>query len=91
MNNITILTGNYKAENGKDYYDIVLNLGTGEYIQIKNASCTAVAEDMALKYFNEDPCCPYTSTMIKVFFQGTSAELDMTKIPKKYHRYFQEA
>lgn len=82
------LVGNYKAENGKDYYNIALNLGTGEYIQIKNASCTAVAEDMALKYFNEDPYCPYTSTMIKVFFQGTESELNMQFIPKKYHKYF---
>ncbi|MBR6401781.1 MAG: hypothetical protein IKS48_00190 [Eubacterium sp.] len=85
-----ILTGSYKAENGKDYYNIALNLGTGEYIQIKNASCTAVAEDMALKYFNTENC-PYTSTMIKVFFQGTSPELNVSMIPKKYHRYFQEA
>lgn len=85
------LTGSYKAENGKDYYNIALNLGTGEYIQIKNASCTAVAEDMALAYFNENPACPYTSTMVKVFFQGTSSELNINMIPKKYHKYFQEA
>ena len=90
MSNITTLTGNYKAENGKDYYNIALNLGTGEYIQIKNASCTAVAEDMALEYFNTENC-PYTSSMIRVFFQGTSPELNVSMIPKKYHRYFKEA
>ena len=39
------ITGNYKSEDGQNYYNTVLNLETYEYIQIKNAGCTATAEN----------------------------------------------
>ncbi len=47
------ITGNYKSSDGKDYFYIALNLKTKEYIQIKNAGCTATAETMAKRIF---PC-----------------------------------
>ena len=74
------ILGNYKSSDGKDYYNIALNLDTGEYVQIKNASCHAVACDMAEKYFS--------SNNIKVFFHSTFNELNLNMIPKKYRKYF---
>lgn len=88
-NEIELLTGNYVSSDGNDYYNIVLNLGTGEYVQVKNASCSAIAVDMALEYFNLSPYHLYTPDMVKLFFMGTSPELRMERIPKKYHKYFE--
>ena len=45
------IEGTYKADDGKDYYELALNLQNGEKILIKNASCTAVAQDMAIKHW----------------------------------------
>lgn len=84
-----MLTGTYKADNGKDYYNIALNLLTGEYILIKNASCTAIAEDMALEYFGKSGSI-YGSNDIKIFFHDTESELNLKYIPKKYHKYFKD-
>ena len=83
------LIGNYKSDSGKDYYNIALNLLTGEYIQIKNASCTAIAEDMALKYFGNNGSL-YGTNDIKIFFHNTDSELNLKYIPKKYHKYFKD-
>ena len=81
----------YKAisADGKTYYDIALHLKSGEYIRIKNPGCTAASLDVASAYF----CVDYdgnTYKKIKVFFMGTSPEIDLNKIPKKYHKYFKE-
>ena len=46
-----MVKGNYVASDGKDYYNIGLNLSTGEIVMIKNASCTACAMDLACQYF----------------------------------------
>lgn len=81
------IAGNYKSEDGQDYYNIVLNLETYEYIQIKNAGCTATAENLASEYFNKKEEL-YTERSLRVFFMGTCPELDLKFIPKKYHRYF---
>ena len=81
------ITGNYKASDEKDYYYIALNLKTKEYIQIKNAGCTATAETLASEYFNEKEEL-YSECNLRVFFTKTCSELDLKFIPKKYHRYF---
>ena len=81
------ITGNYKSEDGQNYYNTVLNLETYEYIQIKNAGCTATAENLASEYFNKKEEL-YKQRSLRVFFMGTYPELDLKFIPKKYHRYF---
>ena len=85
--NIPTIEGNYKANDGNDYYNIALNLENGDFVRIKNASCTAVAEEMACEYFNV-PCNAMTYKTIKIIFMGTSPNLDLNKIPKKYQKYF---
>lgn len=45
------ISGTYKADDGLDYYNVALNIKTGEFIMIKNAGCSAVAQDMANEYF----------------------------------------
>ena len=75
------------SDDGKTYYYIALRLKTGEYIRIKNAGCDAVALDVACAHW----CVDYDGNVykrIKVFFQGTSPELNLNMIPKKYHKYF---
>ena len=77
------------SADGKTYYDIALHLKSGEYIRIKNPGCTAASLDVASAYF----CVDYDGNIykkIKVFFMGTSPEIDLNKIPKKYHKYFKE-
>lgn len=81
------LIGNYKAGDGKDYFNIALNTKTGEKVLIKNAGCEAAAMDMASKYWNLNYAL-YSSTGIKIFFLGTSKGIDLNRIPKKYHKYF---
>lgn len=81
------LDGNYKADDGKDYFNIALNTKTGEKVLIKNAGCEAAAIDMASKYWNLNYAL-YSSTGIKIFFLSTSKEIDLNRIPKKYHKYF---
>lgn len=85
--NIPTIEGNYKSSDGNDYYNIALNLENGDFVRIKNASCTAVAEEMACEYFNV-PCNAMTYKTIKIIFMGTSPNLDLNKIPKKYQKYF---
>jgi len=82
-----MITGNYKSEDGQNYYSIVLNLETFEYVQIKNAGCAANAETLALEYFNEKEEL-YSQRSLRVFLVGTCSELNLKFIPKKYHRYF---
>lgn len=81
------LTGTYKSETGLDYYYIALNLKTGEYVQIKNAGCEAVALTMAYEHFGV--CYSlYAESDVKVFFHCNCSDIDLNRIPKKYHRYF---
>lgn len=78
------------SNDGKTYYEVALRLKTGEYIRIKNPGCSAAALDAACAYFNvENNANAYKS--IKVFFQGTSSELNLDMIPKKYHKYFKSS
>lgn len=84
---ITTLEGNYKADDGNDYYELALNLESGEFVKIKNASCTAVAEEMACEYFGV-PCNGMTYKTIKIIFLGTSPNVDINKLPKKYQKYW---
>jgi hypothetical protein len=81
------ITGNYKSSDGKDYFYIALNLKTKEYIQIKNAGCTATAETMAKEYFHVNLGL-YENNEIKIFFHSTHEEICLSFIPIKYHRYF---
>ena len=77
------------SSDGKVYYNIALNLSTGESIRIKNAGCTAAAQTVACEYFGvPDNALAYKT--VKIFFQNTSAELNLNMIPKKYHKYFKE-
>lgn len=80
-----LIEGTYKSADGKDYYELALNLQNGEKILIKNASCTAVAMDMVLKHWKIEYSL-YNMKNIKIFFLGTEPELISEKIPKKYHK-----
>ena len=86
---IETIDGKNKESDGNDYYEIALNLKTNEIVRIKNASCSAVAEKMVCEYFNV-PCNAMTYKTIKIFFMGTSPNLDLNRIPKKYHKYFND-
>lgn len=81
------IEGTYKSSDGKDYYYIALNLKTKEYIQIKNAGCTALAERLAKEYFHANVGL-YSLDEIKLFFHITHEEIYLPFIPKKYHKYF---
>ena len=81
------INGTYKADDGLDYYNVALNLKTGEFIMIKNAGCSAAAQDMANEYFLVINNL-YSESDIKVFFQGNHSELYLNMIPKKYHKFF---
>lgn len=90
MNKIKEIDLKALSDDGKTYYEIALCLRTGEYIRIKNPSCSAAAVDAACAYF----CVDYDGSVykrVKVFFMGTSPELNLNMIPKKYHKYFKEA
>lgn len=81
------LRGNYKASDGKDYFYVALNTKKSEKVLIKNAGCDAAAYTMALDYWFINYAL-YQKSGIKLFFLGSSKEIDLNKIPKKYHKYF---
>ena len=87
MNKIKEIDLKALSDDGKTYYEIALCLRTGEYIRIKNPGCSAAALDAACAYFCVDNNAN-AYKFIKVFFQGTSPEINLNMIPKKYHRYF---
>lgn len=80
------IKGTYKSEDGHNYYELALNLKTGDKVLIENASCTAVAQELAEKYFSINSSL-YIPNNVKIFFLGTSPEIDLKKIPKKYHKF----
>ena len=84
---MTELVGSYKSSDNKDYYYIALNTNNNETVLVKNAGCTAVAIDMVMKHWKIDYCL-YNSSGIKMFFLGTSKEINLNRIPKKYHKCF---
>ena len=65
------LVSDYKASDGKDYFNVALNIATGQAIMIKNASCTAEAVEIANNYFSCNNHL-YSLQNIKVFFMVTS-------------------
>lgn len=80
------IEGSYKADDGKDYYEIALNLETSEKILIKNAGCTATALSLAMEFWNLK-YSSYQEQKIKIFFIYDITNV-MKSIPKKYHKFF---
>lgn len=80
------IEGNYKFNDGKDYYEIALNLETGEKNLIKNAGCTATALSLSLEFWNLKYSL-YQEQKIKIFFIYDITNV-MKSIPKKYHKFF---
>lgn len=80
------IEGNYKSDDGKDYYEIALNLDNGEKILIKNAGCTATALSLAMEFWNLKYSL-YQEQKIKIFFIYDITNV-MKSIPKKYHKFF---
>ena len=76
------LVGDYKASNGNDYYEFAVNMDTGNIVRIKNASCTATAEKMAVDFFG--------TKNVRILFNSINSEPNLTMIPKKYHKFFKE-
>ena len=70
----------YKSSDNKNYYNIVLNLENSDVFQIKNASC----DNSAYKFIENE----LNIHNYKMFFMGNDDFLNMNKIYKKYHKYF---
>ena len=82
------LDGNHKSQDGLNYYELALNLKTGEKVLIKNAGCFAHALELASSYWKQNFSI-FDNSSIKLFFLGTSDDFSsLKKIPKKYHKYF---
>lgn len=81
------IKGTYKSADGKDYYELALNIQTKEKILIKNAGCTADAFYLACEKWGIKNSFFIQDNFIKIFFLGTSSEIDLKKIPKKYHKF----
>lgn len=81
-----LIEGTYKSVDGKDYYELALNLHNGEKILIKNAGCTANAFYLACEKWGIKDSFFIQDNFIKIFFLGTKPELISEKIPKKYHK-----
>ena len=81
------IEGNYKSDDGKDYYEIALNLDNGEKILIKNAGCTAAAAlSLAMEFWNLKYSL-YQEQKIKIFFIYDITNV-MGSITKIYHKFF---
>lgn len=78
----------YQSPDGRDYYNIVLDLRDGTYFQIKNASCTAVAENFICERFQ----IKYWDALkvFRIFHMGNDDTVNLDKIYKKYHKYFKK-
>lgn len=81
------LIGTYVSRDHRDYFYLALNTKNYEKVLIKNAGCEAAAFDMAIKHWNLNYAL-YSSTGIKIFFLGVTKEINLNRIPKKYHKYF---
>lgn len=80
-----MLNGGFSYEN--DYYDVVFNRLTNQKVMVKNPGCQANAEELACTHWGIE----YDGRIIphlKVFSLRNSPEIDLNKIPKKYHKYF---
>lgn len=73
---------------GRDFYWIILNLKTREYIRVKNSSCSANALKTACQYFGIDWNWQ-TQDTLKDFFMG-SEKFNINRIPKKYWSLFKK-
>lgn len=82
-----IIKGTYESEDGHNYYELALNLKTGDKVLIENASCTANAFYLACEKWKIKNPFFIQDNFIKIFFLGTSSEIDLNKIPKKYHKF----
>lgn len=85
--NMKELNGCYISGDDKDYFWVALNPRNCEKVLIKNAGCEASAVELVMNYWCLNYAL-YNSTGVKMFFLGTSKEIDLKKIPKKYHKYF---
>jgi len=83
---INIIDLGYVSDDGNIYYYIVLDLVSGEYFMIKNASCLAVLE----KYLEEKYNLKWWEVQkrFKVFFNKTDSNINLDNVYKKYHHYF---
>lgn len=81
------IKGTYKSEDGHNYYELALNLKTGDKVLIENAGCTADAFYLACEKWEIKNSFFIQDNFIKIFFLGTSPEIDLKKIPKKYHKF----
>jgi len=85
---MTCLIGSEKYDDGEDYYNIGLDLVTGQIVQIKNAGCLAHAEKLVMDFLKIN--YSLFSSRVKIFFMGNCSGIDLNRIPKKYHKFFRE-
>lgn len=74
----------HKAQDGKEYFDVVLDTANNTWAMYKNSSCLAVlmnhlAEQNNVEYWD-------AQGRFKVFFNLNSPEPIAERIPKKYHK-----
>ena len=74
------------ADDGKDYYFVVLNLNDKNYFLVKYPSCLANVEH----YLADTYSIPigWVHSNFKIIWNGNSETPDFARIPKKYHKYF---
>ena len=94
---MTIIEGDYKSRDSKDYYYAVINLELKNILIFKNFSCHAKINDYIRKNYivhrydvvgrkvSYSPSDAEISHIFKVEFLGDSA--DLTKISKKYSKF----
>ena len=75
-----------KSTDGKEYFQTVIDIKTGNVLMYKNSGCTAnvisnLCEIFGVDYFD-------ANGRFKVFFNLNSDEPLIDRIPKKYHRFF---
>ncbi len=75
----------YKAADGKDYFEVVIDLKTKSSFMVKNGSCTAsiyerLSEKTGLEYHE-------VRDRFNTYFNLNSAEPILERVPKKYHSF----
>ena len=85
---VTVYDLEQLSDDGKTYYNIVLNLATGEYFMIKNSGCTAHIEHWLEEKYNIKNW--EVGKIFKIFFNKNDDFINLENVYKKYHKYFKK-
>ena len=73
----------YKDNDGKDYYEVVIDLLNKSFFMVKNSSCQANTEKFISEKFGIEHYLIHTN--YRIIFNLNSPAPDMNRVPKKYH------